>query len=73
MGKEGEGGWPAIGIWPGGHTWLPRNSHVHSSPHLAPLMLTPLIKSIESKTNCLHLFPKFYLFVFDFFRFYDMQ
>jgi hypothetical protein len=63
-----EGGW-----WSGGHTWPPLNSHFHSSPHLAPLMLTPLTKSIKSKANYLYLFPKFYLFLFDFFRFYDMQ
>jgi hypothetical protein len=70
----GEGGWLAIDIWSGGHTWPPLNSHFHSSPHLAPLMLTPLTKSIKSKANSLHLFPKFYLFIyFNFFRFYDMQ
>jgi hypothetical protein len=72
-GKKGEGGRPTIDIWPGGHTWPPLNSHFHSSPHLAPLMLTPLTKSIKSKTNSLHLFPKFYLFLFEIFRFYDMQ
>jgi hypothetical protein len=27
-------------------------------------MLTPLTKSIKSKANSLHLFPKFYLFLF---------
>jgi hypothetical protein len=37
------------------------------------LMLTPLTKSIKSKANSLHLFPKFYLFLFEIFRFYDMQ
>jgi hypothetical protein len=29
-------------------------------------MLTPLTKSIKSKVNSLDLFPKFYLFLFDF-------
>jgi hypothetical protein len=72
-GKEGEGGRLALDIWPGGHTWPPLNSHFHSSPHLAPLMLTLLTKSIKSKANSLHLFPRFYLFLFEIFRFYDMQ
>jgi hypothetical protein len=64
-GKEGKRG----GSWPGCHTSPPLNSHDHSSPHLAPLMLTPLTKSIKSKANFLHLFPKFYLFLFDFLDF----
>jgi hypothetical protein len=68
-GKEGK----KWGRWPGGHTWPPLDSHFHSSPHLAPLMLTLLTKSIKSKANCLDLFPKFYLFRFEIFRFYDMQ
>jgi hypothetical protein len=42
-GKEGEKG----GRWPADHTWPPLDSHFHSSPHLAPLMLTPLTKSIK--------------------------
>jgi hypothetical protein len=71
--KEGEGGQPAINLWPGSHTWPPLNSYFHSSPHVAPLMLTPLTKSIKSKANFLHLFLKFYLFLFEIFRFYDMQ
>jgi hypothetical protein len=75
-GNEGKSG----GRWPSSHKSLtgrphlpPLNSHFHFSPHLIPLMLTPLTKSIKSKTNSLHLFPMFYLFHFDFFRFYDMQ
>jgi hypothetical protein len=72
-GKRGEGGQPTINLLPGGHTWPPLNSHFYSSPHLAPLMLTPLTKSIKSKANSLHLFPKFYLFLFEIFRFYNMQ
>jgi hypothetical protein len=53
-GKEGKGG----GRRPAIHRYLARrpnmaslNSHFHSSPHLAPLMLTPLTKSIRSKTK----------------------
>jgi hypothetical protein len=64
-GKEGKRG----GRWPGGHTWPPLNSHFHSSPHLAPLILTPLTKSIKSKENSLHLFPKFYYFLLNFLDF----
>jgi hypothetical protein len=68
-GKEGKRG----ERWPTGHTWPPLNSHFHSSPHLGPLMVTPLTKSIKSKANFLHLFSKFYLFLFEIFRFYDMK
>jgi hypothetical protein len=49
---------------PGGHTGPPLNFHFHSSPYLFPLMLTPLTKSIKSKANSLHLFLKFYLFLY---------
>jgi hypothetical protein len=55
-GKEGKRG----GRWPVGYTCPPLNSHFHSSSHLAPLMLTLLTKSIKTKENSLHLFPKFY-------------
>jgi hypothetical protein len=72
-GKRGGGGRPAINLWPDDNTWPPLDYHFHSSPHLAPLMLTPLTKSIKTKANSLHLFPKFYLFLFEIFRFYDMQ
>jgi hypothetical protein len=72
-GKERVGGWPAIDIWPSGHTWPQLNCHFHSSIHLAPLVLTPLTKSIKSKENSLHLFPKFYLFFIENFRLYDTQ
>jgi hypothetical protein len=71
--EKGEGVRPTINLWPGGHTSPPINSHFHSSPHLAPLMLTPLTESIKNKANSLHLFSKFYLFLFEIFRFYDMQ
>jgi hypothetical protein len=69
-GEKGKGGRPAINLWPGGHTWPPLDSHFHSSPHHAPLMLTPLTKSIKSKAKILHLFFQssiyFFLKILDF-------
>jgi hypothetical protein len=68
-GKNGEGGRSAINVWLGGHIWPPLNSHFYSSPHLAPLMLTPLTKSIKIKAKSLHLFQSsiyFYLEFLDF-------
>jgi hypothetical protein len=72
-GKEGEGDWLATNLWLTRHAWPPLNPYFHPPLHLAPLMLTPLIKSIKSKANSFHLFPKFFLFIFYFLRFYIMQ
>jgi hypothetical protein len=74
-GKEGEGGWPATNLWPISHVWPPLNLYFNSPLHLAPIMLTPLTKSIKSKANSFHPFPEFFLFIifFIFFRFYIMQ
>jgi hypothetical protein len=50
-------GWPSmVASWP---------AHVAIAPplHLAPIMLTSLTKSIQSKENSFHPFPKFYLFI----------
>jgi hypothetical protein len=63
-GKEGEDGGPAINLWPTSHAWPPLNPHFHHPLHLAPLMLTPLTKSIKSKANFFHPFPKFFLFIY---------
>jgi hypothetical protein len=60
--KEGNGGRPATNLWPTGHAWPPLNPYFHPPLHLAPIMLTPLTKSIKSKANSFHPFPKFYLF-----------
>jgi hypothetical protein len=47
-----------------GQAWPPLNPYFHPPLHLAPVMLTPLTKSIKSKANSFHLFPKFiYLFL----------
>ncbi len=55
-GKEGEGGRPATNLWPTGHAWPPLNRYFHPPLHLAPIMLTPLTKSIKSKANSFHPF-----------------
>jgi hypothetical protein len=62
--KEGEGDQPATDVWPTGHAWLPLNPYFHPPLHLAPIMLTLLTKSIKSKANSFHPFPKFFLFMF---------
>jgi hypothetical protein len=61
--KERECGWPATNLWPTGHAWSPLNPYFHPPLHLAPIMLTPLTKSIKSKANSFHPFSKFYLFI----------
>jgi hypothetical protein len=60
-GKEGEGGQTATNLWPTGHAWPALNPYFHPPLHLAPIMLTPLTKSIKSKANFFHPFPKFFL------------
>jgi hypothetical protein len=65
---EGKGG----RRWPTGHTLPPLNPYFHHPLHLAPIMLTPLAKSIKSKANSFHPFPKLFLFIFEIFRFYIM-
>jgi hypothetical protein len=62
--KKGEGGRSATNVWLTGHAWPPLNSYVHPPLHLAPIMLTPLTKSIKSKANSFHLFPKLFLFIY---------
>jgi hypothetical protein len=69
-GKEGEGHRPATNLWPTSHAWPPLNPYFHPPLLLAPIMLTPLSKSMKSKANSFHHFPNFFLFIFDFFRFY---
>jgi hypothetical protein len=64
--KAGEGGQLTTNLWPTAHAWPPLNPYFHPPLHLAPIMLTPLTKSIKSKANSIHPFPKFYLLFFDF-------
>jgi hypothetical protein len=55
-GKEGEGGPPATNLLPIGHAWPPLNPYFHPPLHLAPIMLTPLTKSIKVKQMSFILF-----------------
>jgi hypothetical protein len=73
VGKEGEGGRLATNLWPTGHAWNPLNPYFQPPLDLAPIMLTPLTKSIKSKANSFHPFPKFFLFIYLIFRFYHLQ
>jgi hypothetical protein len=61
---EGKGRKEGEGVWPTGHAWPPLNHNFHPPLHLAPIMLTPLTKSIKSKANSFHPFPKLYLLLF---------
>jgi hypothetical protein len=72
-GKEGEGGRPSTNLWLTGYAWPPLNPYFHHPLHIAPIMLTPMTKSIKSKANSFHPFPKFFLFIFKIFGFYIMQ
>jgi hypothetical protein len=49
--------------------WPPFSSTFHHPPHLDPLMLKPLTKSINSKANSFHLLPKFIYFFLKFLDF----
>jgi hypothetical protein len=62
--NEGEDGRSATILWLTGHAWPPLNPYFHLPLHLALIMLTPLTKSMKSKANSLHPFPKFFLFIF---------
>jgi hypothetical protein len=61
--NELEGGRSATNLWLTEHAWPPLNPYFQPPLHLAPVMLTPLTKSIKSKENSFHPFPKFYLFI----------
>jgi hypothetical protein len=64
--KEGEGGRPATNLWPTSHACPSLNSYFHPPLHLAPIMLTPLTKSIKSKANSFYPFSKLFLFIYFF-------
>jgi hypothetical protein len=71
--KEGGHSQPATHFGRPAKLWPQFSSTFHQPPHLDPLMLKPLTKSIKIKADSFHLFPKFFLFLFEFFRFYHMQ
>jgi hypothetical protein len=71
--KEGGYGHPTTHFGWLAKLWPPFSSTFHHPPHLDPLMLKPLTKSFKSKTYSFHLFPKFFLFLFEIFIFYHMQ
>jgi hypothetical protein len=62
--KEGEGGRLATNLWSTGHAWPPLHPYFHPPLHLAPIMVTPLTKSIKSKANFFHPFLKIYFLFF---------
>jgi hypothetical protein len=61
-GKEGEDDQSATNRWSIGRP--PLNRYFHPPLHLAPIMLTPLTKSIKSKASYFHPFLKYFLFIF---------
>jgi hypothetical protein len=61
--KKGKGDRPPTNIWPTSHAWPPLIPYFDPPLHLGPIILTPLTKSIKSKVNFFHPFPKFYLFI----------
>jgi hypothetical protein len=62
VGKGGVGGQPAgQPFWSASQALASTLLH---PPHLGPLMLKPLTKSIKSKAISLHSFPKFLLFIY---------
>jgi hypothetical protein len=72
-GKEGGDGYPATHFGRSAKLWPQFSSTFHHPPHLDPLMLKTLTKSIKSKANSFHLFLEFFSFLFEIFRFYHMQ
>jgi hypothetical protein len=64
VGKDGVGGRPAPHFgWPG-KPWPPPSPNFLDPPHLVPLVLKPLTKSIKSKIISLHSFPNLLLFIY---------
>jgi hypothetical protein len=67
--KEGCDGWPATHFGRLAKLWPQFSSTFHHPPHLDPIVLKPLTKSIKSKVNFFHLFPKFFYFFLKFLDF----
>jgi hypothetical protein len=67
--KEQGDGQPATHFGRPAKLWPQFSSTFHHPPHLDPLMLKPLTKSIKSKANFFHLFQSssyFFLKILDF-------
>jgi hypothetical protein len=72
-GKEGGDGRPATDFDQSAKLWPQFSTTFHHPQHLDPIVLKALTKGIRSKANSFHLFPKFFLFLFEIFRFYLIQ
>jgi hypothetical protein len=66
-GKEEEGGRSATNLWLTGHAWPPLNLNFYPPLHLAPVMLTPLTKSIRRQSKFLSSFSKVLFIYFNYF------
>jgi hypothetical protein len=64
VGKEGVVGRPATNFGRPAKPWPPVSANFLHPPHLVPLMLKPLTKSVKNKAISNHSFPKFLLFLF---------
>jgi hypothetical protein len=70
VGKEGEGVRSTTNHCLTNHAWPPLNPYFHPPLHLAPIMHTPLTKSIKTKSIPFILFQSsFYLFILKFLDF----
>jgi hypothetical protein len=71
--KEAEGGRPATNLWWTGHAWPPLNPYFYPPLHYAPIMLTPLTKSIKRKAKFISSISNvlfiYYYYYFEFFYF----
>jgi hypothetical protein len=68
VGKEGVGGRPATHFGRLAKPWPPLSPNFLHPPHLVPLVLKPLTKSIKRKEISIHSFSKFLLFIYLFFQ-----
>jgi hypothetical protein len=65
--KEGEADRPATILQSTSHAWPPLNPYFHPPLYLAPIILTPLTKSIKSKANSFQPSPKKFFEIFGFY------
>jgi hypothetical protein len=72
VGKDGVGGRPATHFGRSVKPWPPLSPNFLHPPHLIPLVLKPLTKSIKIKAISHHSFTKFLLFIY-FFENFDFM